>query len=105
MLKRPKWPWITLLVLEAAQLLSLVPWVVIAGFSFMAFDAPGSVEKSEPWTLVKIIWSYPLWLLAAGILSWTLFAFRRYVTAVVISTIFTIPMTALMVILLIVSRH
>jgi hypothetical protein len=100
---RPKWPWITLLGLQGAQALSLVPWLPMAGLSFMAFDAPGSTEKWEPWAFVIAMWSYPLWLLAAGALSWILFACRRYVAAVVVSAIFTLPAVAAVAILVIAS--
>jgi len=70
----PKWPWITLLVLQVLQLLSLVPWLPMVGLSFMAFDAPGSDKMWQPWAFVALICSYQLWLLGAGVLSWVLFA-------------------------------
>jgi hypothetical protein len=95
----PKWPWITLLVLQGVQLLSLLPWLPMAGLSFMAFDAPGSTEKWQPWAFVIAMWSYPLWLLAAGILAWVLFAFRRYVSAVAVCGVFTLPVLGILLVL------
>jgi len=95
----PKWPWITLLVLQGVQLLSLVPWLPMAGLSFMAFDAPGSDKMWQPWAFVALMWSYPLWLLGAGILAWVLFGFRRYVWAVVICGIVTLPVPVLVLIM------
>lgn len=88
---KPKWPWITLIILQVAQLASLIPWLMMAGLAVMAFDAPGSTENWQPWIFVLAIWSYPLWLLLAAIASWVLFAFGRYKTAVVIGGIFTAP--------------
>lgn len=96
----PKWPWITLAVLQGVQLLSLVPWLMMAGLSMMAFDAPGSDKMWQPWAFVLAIWSYPLWLLLAGIVSWMLFAFRRHVAAVVLCAIFTLPMPAMLLVIL-----
>ncbi len=91
-LPRPKWPWITLILLQLLQLASLIPWLMMAGFSVMAFDAPGSTEKWQPWAFVLAIWSYPVWLLLAAIAAWLCFAYRRYKTAVVIGGVFTLPM-------------
>jgi len=93
---RPKWPWITLIILQVIQLLSLVPWLPMAGLAVMAFDAPGSTQMWQPWAFVLAIWSYPLWLILAGIISWLLFTFRWYKSAVVLSAVFTLPMPALL---------
>lgn len=98
---RPRWPWITLLGLQVLQLLSLGPWLPMAGLSFMAFDAPGSTEKWQPWAFVLAMWSYPLWLLLAGIVSWVLFAGGRRMGAVVLAAIFTLPAFALTALLLV----
>jgi hypothetical protein len=94
----PKWPWITLLILQGLQLLSLLPWLPMAGLSFMAFDAPGSDKMWQPWAFVALICSYPLWLLGAGVLSWVLFAFRRYVWAVVVCGIFILPVLVILLV-------
>jgi hypothetical protein len=88
---RPKWAWITLLVLQGLQVLSLIPWLLMAGFSFMAFDAPGSDKMWQPWAFVAAIWSYPLWLLLAAIAAWILFACRCPRSAVVVAAIFSLP--------------
>lgn len=63
----------------------------MAGLSVMAFDAPGSTEKWEPWLFVLGIWSYPLWLLVAGVISWIAFAKGWRKTAVAIAAVFTAP--------------
>lgn len=98
---RPKWPWITLLVLETIQLLSLVPWLAFAGLAVMAFDAPGSDKMWQPWAFVLAIWSYPLWLLAAAVACWLLFAFRWYRTSVGLGVLFTLPVPGLLLLMLV----
>lgn len=67
----------------------------------MAFDAPGSTEMWQPWTFVLAIWSYPLWLLAAGIVSWTLYAFRWTKTAIGIAVAFALPMPVLLAVIVV----
>lgn len=96
---RPRWPWITLLVLQILQLLSLGPWLLMAGTSVMAFDAPGSEKMWQPWAFVIAIWSYPLWLLLAAGGSWLLYGFHRPIAAVVLAVVFTLPMPVLVLIL------
>lgn len=91
----PKWPWISLIVLQTAQLLTLLPWLMMAGLAVMAFDAPDSTKHWQPWAFVLAIWSYPLWLVLAAAASWVLFAFRRYVTAVAVAVVFTLPALAI----------
>jgi len=49
---------------------------------------------------VLAIWSYPLWLILAGIISWAFFAFRWNKSAVALSAVFTLPMPALLLILI-----
>lgn len=96
MSERPKWPWITLIALQAVQALSLIPWLPMAGLSVMAFDAPGSTERWEPWAFVLTIWSYPIWLLAAAVAAWILYALRWTKTALGVAIVFTLPMPALL---------
>lgn len=103
--RRPRWCWATLLVLHCCQILSLVPWLFLAGFSFMAFDAPGSTKQQEAWQLVIAIWSYPLWLFAAATLSWLLFVLRHPTAAVVLATFFTLPTLGIGVALVLASWH
>ncbi len=87
----PRWPWITLIVLQFVQVISLIPWLPVAGLAVMAFDAPGSDKRWEPWAFVLAIWSYPLWLLLAATVSWILVALRRYKTAIALEILFTTP--------------
>lgn len=89
---KPRWPWITLIVLQVIQLLTLVPWLAFAGLAVMAFDAPGSDKMWEPWALVLTIWSYPVWLVFAAVGAWLLYRFRHYRAAVGLAVLFTLPM-------------
>jgi hypothetical protein len=97
---RARWPLFSLIVLQGLQLLSLIPWLVIAGLSVMAFDAPGSTQRWEPWLFVAGVWSYPVWLLLAGIGSWLLYLKQFNRSAVILSAVFTLPMLAFGVLLL-----
>jgi hypothetical protein len=96
---RPKWAWICLLILQVIQSFSLFPWMLMAGLSVMAFDAPGSSQMWQPWAFVLAVWSYPLWLLLAGGASWALIYFRKPVAAVLLGLIFTLPMPTLLLVM------
>jgi hypothetical protein len=49
-----------MLLTQTLYLISLPYWLVAAGLSFMAFDAPGSTRKVWPYVIVLLAWSYPL---------------------------------------------
>jgi hypothetical protein len=66
-----------LIVSQALYVCSLLPWLAFAGLSVMAFDAPGSTEKWQPWVFVGVIWSYPLLPFTTSIISWILYARGR----------------------------
>ena len=66
----------------------------MAGLAVMAFDAPGSDKMWQPWAFVLAIWSYPLWLLLAGLGSWLLLKFGWRKSAIVLCAVFTLPMPA-----------
>jgi hypothetical protein len=100
---KPRWPWISVLVLQAIQLLSMVPWLALAGLSVMAFDAPGSTEKWQPWAFVLAVWSYPLWLLAFGAASWLLLAVGRWRIALALCLLVTLPLPLLLAVMLFVN--
>lgn len=99
--RRPRWPWITLLILQVLQLLTLIPWLPMAGLSVMAFDAPGSTKMWQPWLFVGLLWSYPVWLLLAGIGAWVLWAFHKNAASVALAGFFTLPVPILLGIVLI----
>lgn len=100
MATKPRWPWISLIVLQVIQLLTLVPWLAFAGLAVMAFDAPGSTEKWQPWAFVLTIWSYPVWLVLAAAASWLLFYARWHKTAVGVAALFALPMPAIILLVM-----
>ena len=103
-ISRPRTRVVALSTLIGSQLFcaaSLLPWLVIAGLSFMAFDAPGSTANWEPWAFVAAVWSYPIWLALFALAAWLLFAKRRYVAAVAMTALPTLPGVALLTALLI----
>jgi hypothetical protein len=95
---RARWPLFALIFLQSLQLLSLLPWLLFAGFSVMAFDAPGSEKMWQPWLMVGAIWSYPLWLLLAGLGSWLLYRWHHDRSAVILSAVFALPLPAFVVV-------
>lgn len=93
------WPKVFLAVLHALQVLSLLPWIMMAGLSVMAFDAPGSEQTWQPWLLVGLVWTYPLWILAAAVVSWILILRHRAILALCIAAFFSLPLVAGVVLL------
>jgi hypothetical protein len=65
--------WIVLA--QAAALVSLVPWAVVAGLSFLSFDSRAAEGALLPFGLLFALWAYPLLPLACGVATWR--AFRR----------------------------
>ncbi len=71
-----------LIVSQVLALGSLLPWFVVAGLSFMAFDSGFS------WTallFVALVWSYPVFILICILVAWLLYR-RSYHTGSLIST-------------------
>ena len=97
--KRPRWPLVVVVALEIIQSVSLAPWLVMVGLSVMAFDAPGSERLWGPWAFVLAVWSYPLWLIAAGVASWILIARGHRFAALAIAAALTIPSLLAVIIL------
>ena len=73
---------IWMIVSVALTLLSLVIWLMVAGLSVMAFD---SGVTAEAWTIVIIVWSYPILPIGLLIGSWIAYRRRRNKLAVVLS--------------------
>lgn len=65
--------WIVLA--QAAALVSLVPWAVVAGLSFLSFSSGAAGGALLPVGLLFALWAYPLLPLACGVAAWR--AFRR----------------------------
>lgn len=89
---RPHWPWIMIALLELLQLVSLLPWLFAAPMMLMAFDAPGSEDAWQTWALVLTVWSYPVWLLLAAVVAWSLYFFRFHISSVVVAALMMVPM-------------
>jgi len=78
---------IWLLATQVVYLLSLLPWVVMAGLAFMAFDAPGSTARLMPWLFAGSIWAYPILPLASSIAAWLLYSRGRTRGAAIVTTL------------------
>jgi hypothetical protein len=61
---------------------SLVPWLLMAGLSVMAFDQGSSPEA---WAFVIAVWSYPILPIILVIAAWIAFSRRKNVLAAVLS--------------------
>ncbi len=83
----PKQSYIPLIWMIASQLiglLSLIPWLVMAGLSFMAFD---SGETPQAWLFVGTVLSYPLLPIGCSILAWVLWTFKKRRAALVATSL------------------
>lgn len=67
-----------LLVSQFIFVLLVVPWVVVALTSFIAFDSPDSVIDTWPYAIVVFYWAYPIALLVSLIVSWALYHKGRF---------------------------
>jgi hypothetical protein len=76
---------VCLLVSQAIYALSLLPWLLMVGFSVMAFDRPGSEQTWAPWLVVAAILTYPVWPVGFAATSWVLFARRKFTAATVVA--------------------
>jgi cytochrome bd-type quinol oxidase subunit 2 len=68
-------PLAVVLLAQAAALVSLVPWVLVAGFSFLSFSAGVAESRLLPAPLLFALWAYPLLAVACAALTWR--AWRR----------------------------
>jgi len=65
--RRP-WPLLAwMIITQLLMLVSLLGWAVVAGLSFMAFDAGYSTGAA---IFVGVIWSYPIIVLISILLAW-----------------------------------
>ena len=71
-----------MIVSQLLMVASLLIWLLVAGLSVMAFD---SGVTAEAWTVVIIVWSYPIIPLVLVIASWIAFVRRRNRLAAVLS--------------------
>ena len=83
----PKRSWgaiVWLIISQLIGLLSLLPWLVIAGLSVMAFD---SGETAQAWAFVGAIWSYPVLPIGSAIVSWILYAMQKKRAALIVTSL------------------
>jgi hypothetical protein len=62
--------------------LSLLPAAMAVIMSPMAFDAG---ESRQVWTLVLLLWAYPVLVILSLLAAWILFAVRAHRTAIAVS--------------------
>ncbi|MCE1254789.1 MAG: hypothetical protein LWX83_14735 [Anaerolineae bacterium] len=85
---------IWLIVSQGMSLLSLLPWLVIAGLSVMAFDSGVSTEAV---LFVGFIWSYPFFVIGLAIAAWVLFVYKKIKAALIVTSLPLIPALALLI--------
>jgi hypothetical protein len=73
---------IWMIVSQVLTVLSLVIWLMMAGLSVMAFD---SGVTAEAWTVVILVWSYPILPIVLVIGAWRAYAKRKNALAAVLS--------------------
>jgi len=73
---------IWMIVSQIITVLSLIPWLLMAGLSVMAFD---SGVTAEAWTIVIVVWSYPIIPLLLVIAAWIAYKRRKNTVAAVLS--------------------
>jgi hypothetical protein len=89
---------IWMIVSQLLALASLVIWAVMAGLSVMAFD---SGVSTEAWTVVILVWSYPIIPILLAIAGWIAYAKRRNGLAAVLSGLsFAPPLLCILLILI-----
>lgn len=88
-----------LILTQAMGALSLLPWLMFAGLSVMAFDAPGSDRTWQPWLFVGAIWSWPLVLVVLSGGAWLLFRAGRYGLAALVTALPGLPAAGLVLFL------
>lgn len=87
---------IWLIISQLLALASLVFWLVMAGLSVMAFD---SGVTREAWTIVIMVWAYPLWPIGFAIASWIAYARKRDKMAGFLTAFTFIPILVLLAVI------
>jgi uncharacterized membrane protein len=76
-----------LIISQIIAALFLLPWVVVAGLSFMAFDSGVSTGAV---VFVSIIVAYPIVAIVCGIIAWLLYRSHKDKAAVIVTSLFLI---------------
>lgn len=80
-----RWPKVVwLLVSQVIGLFPLIPWLIVAPFSLMAFDGGAS---NEAMTWVGVIWCYPVLPVGASLIAWVLFVFKKDRAALIVTSL------------------
>jgi hypothetical protein len=87
-----------LIVSQVLALASLFFWLLIAGLSVMAFD---SGVSAEAWTIVILVWSYPIWPIVFTIASWIAYARKKDRLAGILTTLTFLPILLLFLVIVI----
>lgn len=85
------WAVATIVVAQILQVLSLAPWLFALLASAMVFDSPGSDNNPGAWLFVLAVFSYPIWLVASGVLTWVLMRKGRTGWALTLTGVMTLP--------------
>jgi len=91
---------IWLIASQVLALVSLVFWLMAAGFSVMAFDAGVTQGASS---FVIAVWAYPLWPIAFTIAAWVAYARKKDTLAAVLTTLTFLPVLVLILIIMLSS--
>ena len=71
---------ILIIVLQILGGLTFIPWFMVAGLSFLVFDAPHAIKKLSPWALVFFIFSYPFIVGGSYCQAWSSVSTGNYIT-------------------------
>lgn len=84
---------IWLIISQLLALVSLLFWLLMAGLSVMAFD---SGVSPAAWTIVLVVWSYPIWPIGFAIASWIAYAHKKDRRAGILTTLTFLPILLLL---------
>ena len=91
---------IWMIVAEVLTVLSLMIWLLVAGFSVMAFD---SGPSTAAWVFVGVIWAYPILPLGLSAGAWFAYGTRHNTTAAILITLAFLPPVLLLLLLWVTS--
>lgn len=75
-----------LVLTQLGTLASLAGWAAIVGLSVMAFDSGPDIGTLS-WTLLIVLWGWPLLALGSSVWAWIAFAKRKNRQAMVLTTL------------------
>lgn len=96
--KRTNGPLVWMIVSQSLVLVSFVPWLALAGLSFMAFDSGVTWQAS---VFVIAVCSYPVVQIALAIIAWVCYARQRMTAAMVLTSVLLLPGLVMAVLLLV----